>query len=86
MVSLLESDILFNIQTLQNKHLGSLLQLGIILGKYHIHKVKWAEMKPNLNHFYNEFQPYINIIKHVDNKKASKTVDRTEKYFPCIDD
>ncbi len=31
-----------------------LIQLLILMGKFHIHKMKWSGSKPNFSHFINE--------------------------------
>jgi len=33
-----------------------IIQLFILLGRYHIHKKKWAQGKPNFPHFINDFK------------------------------
>ena len=65
-----------------NKHLTSLTQLIVTLGKYHIHKAKWAKERPNWNKFYSEVRQYANVIRHVNNKKAVKTQELIGKYCP----
>ncbi len=35
-----------------------LIQLLILIRKFHIHKLKWSGSKPNFSHFINDFKLY----------------------------
>uniref|UniRef100_A0A3B3RJW6 Reverse transcriptase zinc-binding domain-containing protein n=1 Tax=Paramormyrops kingsleyae TaxID=1676925 RepID=A0A3B3RJW6_9TELE len=50
-----------------------IIHLFILLGKFHIHKKKWARCKPNFSHFINDFKLYVNLLEQTKNKKALKT-------------
>ncbi len=39
-----------------------IIQLLIIMGKFHIHKMKWSGGKTNCFYFINEFKQYCNTI------------------------
>ncbi len=34
------------------------IQLLILMGKFHTHKMKWSGSKPNFSHFINDFKLY----------------------------
>ena len=63
--------------TYHGKKLGDkelfLLNLLLILGKYHLHKSKWTPQKPNYYEFKIEIKYYMELIKKMENKKAIKT-------------
>ncbi len=46
-----------------NRKEQHILHLFILLGKFHIHKNKWAQCKPNFAHFINDFKLYVNLLK-----------------------
>jgi len=52
-----------------------LIQLYILLGKYHIHVKKWAKAKPSFEHFMKEIKLYGNSLDKIKNKKARKTYE-----------
>ena len=51
-----------------------LINLLIILGKYHIHKAKFSNSKPSFVSFGKETEQYIKTIYDLKNKKAAKTI------------
>lgn len=55
-----------------DKNANYIIQLLIILGKFHIHKSKWAGSKPCFNRFAVEFKQYGTLIECVKNKKATR--------------
>lgn len=55
------------------------VQLYILIGKYHLHKMKWANEKPNFNKFLADINLYISTINSIKNKKAEKTIYTLEK-------
>uniref|UniRef100_A0A8C6S964 Reverse transcriptase domain-containing protein n=1 Tax=Neogobius melanostomus TaxID=47308 RepID=A0A8C6S964_9GOBI len=81
MISLQESDILFYFDNPNIPNdLSLLIQTIIHLAKYHIHKTKWAQTKPNGLHLINELNQYLKTIKTVTNQKAIKVHDASCKY------
>ena len=50
-----------------------LVQLILMLGKFHILKKKWTDAKPNADLFVLELQQYVATIKDCKNKKAVRT-------------
>ena len=62
-----------------DKDLIFFIQLLLILGKYHIHKKKWTNSKPNIIHFSKELHLYSTTIEGLNNKKAKKTLSIIEK-------
>ncbi len=55
-----------------------IIHLFILLGKFHIHKKKWAQCKPNVAHFMNDFKLYVNLLEQTKNKKALKTCQQSD--------
>ena len=53
----------------------------ILLGKFHIHKKKWADSKPSFEHFFQKLHQYGNTIRDIKNKKAIKTGSVFEKFL-----
>ena len=51
-----------------------LINLLIILGKYHIHKAKFNISKPSFIAFGKETEQYIKTIYDLKNKKAANTI------------
>ncbi len=39
-----------------------IIQLLVVMGKFHIHKMKWSGGKPNSFYFINKFKQYCNTI------------------------
>ncbi len=39
-----------------------IIQLLVVMGKFHIHKTKWSGGKPIFFYFINEFKQYCNTI------------------------
>ncbi|CAJ1073570.1 hypothetical protein H4Q32_018840 [Xyrichtys novacula] len=64
----------------QDKDLCFFCQLILSLGKFHIHKNKWAKSKPNIALFKNELLHYAAMIKDIKNKKATKTYSIMKKF------
>ena len=52
-----------------------ILNLFILLGKYFIHKSKWAKKKPRIQEFKIEMDLYFKTLHGLKNKKATKTLD-----------
>lgn len=59
---------------IQNSNSVYLINLLILMSKYHIHCCKYSGKKPCFTAFYNEFRQYILSIKHSEKQKALKTV------------
>lgn len=53
-----------------------LIQLVIIMAKFHIHEKKWtaSKMKLKFECFYHELLEYDTVFKFVKNKRAMKTL------------
>lgn len=65
------------------KETSILINLVIIMGKYHIHKSKWRKQLPNLKCFKNEFKMYLsstNLIKNT-NQTAEKICEAVEEFL-----
>ncbi len=58
----------------KNKSLEQNLVINLIImfGKYHMHKQKWSNNKPNVTLFKIEFKHYIEALKDLRNKKAKR--------------
>lgn len=50
-----------------------LIQLFILLGKYHIHVKRWTKAKPNFEQYLKEIKQYGITLDKIKNKKARKT-------------
>ena len=74
--SLLWKDALFGFQDNKSKKQKEiyLINLLIVLGKYHIHKAKFNNSKPSFIAFGKETLQYIKTIYDSKNKKAAKTI------------
>lgn len=46
-----------------SKKVSKMVNIIFIMGKYHIHKNKWNNSKPNINCFKNEIKNYIASLK-----------------------
>ena len=68
----------------QDKDLCFFCQLVLSLGKFNIHKNKWAKSKPNIVLFKHELHRYSATIKDISSKKAAKTYLIMEKF--CAND
>jgi len=55
------------------RDLSILINLIIIMGKYHVHKNKWKKQLPNVNCFKNEFSMFLSSLNPV--KKSKQTVE-----------
>ena len=51
-----------------------IVNLFILLAKYHIHKSKFSKHPPKINLFLIELNMYIEALKNIDNKKCTKTL------------
>ncbi len=74
--SLFWKNVLFGFHDDQSKKQKEiyLINLLIILGKYHIHKAKFSNSKPSFIAFGKETEQYIKSIYDSRNKKAAKTI------------
>lgn len=74
--SLFWKNVLFGFHDDQSKKQKEiyLINLLIILGKYHIHKAKFSNSKPSFIAFEKETEQYIKSIYDSRNKKAAKTI------------
>ncbi len=61
-----------------------IVNLCLIMGKYHIHKQKWAEGKPNLLLFLIDMKHYIELLLGLKNSKAQRTRSICESFALCI--
>uniref|UniRef100_A0A669DIK2 Reverse transcriptase domain-containing protein n=1 Tax=Oreochromis niloticus TaxID=8128 RepID=A0A669DIK2_ORENI len=52
-----------------------LINLLILLAKFHIHKSKFSNAKPSFKCFLNETKQYVKTIQHSQNLKAVKTIN-----------
>lgn len=72
-------DVLFGIYDLNRTKTMSnetfIINLIILLAKYHIHKCKFMHSKTSFIAFSNEVKQYVNSIKQSLNQKAKKTVN-----------
>ncbi len=50
-----------------------IIQLLVIMGKFHILKMKWSGGKPFFVYFINEFKQYCNTVYQCKTKKALRT-------------
>ncbi len=50
------------------------------MGKYHIHKQKWAKGKPNLLLFQIDMKHYIELLLGLKNSKAQRTRSICESF------
>lgn len=57
-----------------DKAISFILNLMILIGKFHIHKCKYSRSLPNFNVFMNEFKIYIDTLKLMSNKKSERTL------------
>ncbi len=56
------------------------IQLLILIGKFHIHKMKWSGSKPNLSHFRNDFKLYFKVLCYCTSKKFIRTLNIVSRY------
>ncbi len=52
-----------------------IIQLLVIMGKFHVHKIKWSGGKPNCFYFINEYKQYCNMVYKCKTKKALRTTN-----------
>ncbi len=57
-----------------------IVNLCLIMGKYHIHKQKWAKGKPNLLLFQIDMKHYIELLLGLKNSKAKHTRSICESF------
>ncbi len=51
---------------------SDIVNVIILLGKYHIHCAKWRNSKPSFSCFINEFKVFFSSLKKLNNKLAKK--------------
>ncbi len=51
-----------------DKDKAYLIQLVILMGKFHIHKMKWSGSNPNFSHFINNFKLYCKVLCNCTSK------------------
>ncbi len=56
------------------------IQLLILMGKFHIHKMKCSGSKPNFYHFRNDFKLYFKVLCYYTSKKAIRTHNIVSRY------
>lgn len=54
-----------------SKKVSKMVNIIFIMGKYHIHKNKWNNSKPNINCFKNEIKNYIASLKVLSEENQS---------------
>ena len=79
MISFQEKDIFIYFDD-QDKDFCFFCQLILTMGKFHIHKNKWAKSRPNIVPFRLELHRYAATIKDIKNMKAAKTDYIMEKF------
>ncbi len=57
-----------------------IINLCLIMGKYHRHKQKWAKEKPNLLLFLIDMKHYIELLLGLKNSKAQRTRSICESF------
>lgn len=57
-----------------------LVQLLICKVKFHMHKMKWSDSKPNFSNFKNDFKLYCNALQNCTSKKAIRACNIVCKY------
>ncbi len=57
-----------------------IVNLCLIMGKYHIHKQKWAKGKPNFLLFQIDMKHYIELLLGLKNSKAKRTRSICESF------
>ncbi|KAI7791725.1 hypothetical protein IRJ41_005592 [Triplophysa rosa] len=57
-----------------------IIQLIVLMGKFHIHKMKWSGSKPNFFHFINEFKQYCDMLHGCKSGKACRTSNIVHKF------
>lgn len=62
------------------KDKASFIQLLILMGKFHIHKIKWSGSKPKFSHFISDFNLYCNVLCNCTSKKAIRTYNFVRRY------
>lgn len=64
-----------------NRSLCNIVNLFILLGKFHIHKAKFSKSRPCFKFFQIETDIYFESLKLVKNKKAMSVIDIYSKLF-----
>jgi hypothetical protein len=85
-LSLLWEDVQFGFHDNKSKKLNEiyLINLLIILGKYHIHKAKFSNSKPSFIAFGRAPEQYIRTIYDSKNKKAAKSIQLCSIFYVFI--
>ncbi len=79
-ILLQEKDILILFKRNLDDDTTLFVRLILMLGKFHIHKKKWTNSKPNTDVFLLELQQYAATIKDCKNKKAIRTSKVLDKF------
>lgn len=74
-VTLEEKNVLFYYDKPLENTFYFVINLFIILAKYHIHKCRWSKSTPNFLQFKFELRQYLKVMECVRNSKAKKTID-----------
>uniref|UniRef100_A0A3B5R4M7 Reverse transcriptase domain-containing protein n=1 Tax=Xiphophorus maculatus TaxID=8083 RepID=A0A3B5R4M7_XIPMA len=69
----------FSYPTNKTKHFY-IINLILLVAKYHIHKSKFSNQKPRFSAFKVEFKQYITSLQYSRNRKAIKTVDMCSRF------
>uniref|UniRef100_A0A3Q3AHM4 Reverse transcriptase domain-containing protein n=1 Tax=Kryptolebias marmoratus TaxID=37003 RepID=A0A3Q3AHM4_KRYMA len=80
------STVLFGVHDVKSKNQKQMyiINLIILLGKYHIHKSKFSNTTPSFLVFKKELEQYIINISDSNNKKAIKTIDLCTLFNVCV--
>ena len=73
--ALLWKDVIFCFYKQSKENIFFIINLLILLAKFHIHKCKFSTKKPSCVLFLHEVEHYFNLISASNNKKAVKTVN-----------
>jgi len=82
LVSLLYVNVLFGflLYPVNNRDQYYIINLLVLLAKYHIYKSKFSNHKPSFLIFEKELKQYITTIQHSINRKAIKTTELCTLY------
>ena len=58
----------------ENASLSYIMNLILLLGKFHIHKAKFSKSSPSFTIFLIELKSYVTTLSHVTNQKAERTI------------
>ncbi len=85
LITINEGMVLFLNAVCNNKEVNNIIKLLCILGKFHIHKVRFLQALPNEFLFYVELKSFYNsVCKVLKNKKALKTSSLMENIMAHI--